>query len=383
VASSTFYPKKNGVTVTILDQTLKLAERGHEMHIATRRFPGTRFHEVFHGIHVWRISPEKFYSPVIQAIFVLRLAALIYKLIVSSPFDIIHADGPAAAMAAKMATWGLKLPLVTTFTGPDPLWYPALRRKAPRLFSLFERFTLIVSDRVTVSTERNKRTLLRNHGEKIRKKIRVIPRGVDLELFRPTQPVPHANPSVLFVGTVCHRKGTDILLMAAPKILEKHPNAKFLLVGEITAYRTKLDELIRELKIGHAVEFAGSVREYKDMPRYFEAGDVLVLPSRPGGEGFGRVIIEAMAKGLPVVASRIRGPIDIITHEKSGILVNPEDPDDLAEKILYVLENKSLAVEMGKEGQRIARERYDLNSVTSEIEDIYKMALFRIRSKVF
>jgi len=376
VVSSTFYPENNGVTITVHDQTLKLMERGHEAHIATRRFHGTPFHEKLDGIHVWRIGPAKFDSLLTRLIFILKLATLVFKLVVNVPFDIIHAYGPTATIVAKMATWRRKLHLVATFTGPDPIWYPSIRKRAPNFFLLFEKSALIIADEITVSTNRNRKWILDFHGEKLRRKIHVVAHGVNLALFKSARKASRSFPTILFVGAVCHRKGTDVLIMAAPKVLEKYPNAKFLFVGEITDFQSKLDKLIQDLGIPHAVAFTGSIKGYENMPRYFEMGDVLVLPSRHGGEGFGRVIIEAMSMGLPVVASRIRGPVDIISHGENGFLVNPEDPKDLAEKIICVLEDKVLAMRLGSEGQRTAREKYDLDSVVMRIEKIFEKAMF-------
>ena len=133
--------------------------------------------------------------------------------------------------------------------------------------------------------------------------------------------------------------------------------------------RRKLEELISSLGIRDHVWWLG-VLPQGELPRYYGAADVFVLPSRY--ELFGIVMLEAMACGVPVVATRFGGPAEVIAHGETGFLVDPTDPEELAGAIEALLSNPELRREMGRRTRRAAEERYSWTASARLHRELYR-----------
>ncbi|HLX58917.1 MAG TPA: glycosyltransferase family 4 protein [Ktedonobacteraceae bacterium] len=171
---------------------------------------------------------------------------------------------------------------------------------------------------------------------------RIIPNGVSLERFGPdVLPLPQlmdGKQNILFVGRFEKRKGAKYLLRAVPIIRERHPNTRFIFVGE-GRLRRGFQQFV-ERKGWQDVVFTGYVSD-EDLPRYFASAHVFCSPAI-GGESLGIVLLEAMAAGKPIVASNIKGYATVIEHEVDGLLTTPRQADELASAICDLLENETL-----------------------------------------
>ena len=154
---------------------------------------------------------------------------------------------------------------------------------------------------------------------------------------------------VTSVGHAVTVKGWDIAITAFARVCKKIPNIKLLLVGAKTSpkYHHKLCAQITESGLGHNVMFTGSRR---DIPEILKASDVFLLPSR--SEGTPAALIEAMASGLPCVATATGGIPEVIEHGKNGFVFERENADDLAEKMLCILSDPELQVKFSKMAQQ-------------------------------
>jgi spore coat protein SA len=179
---------------------------------------------------------------------------------------------------------------------------------------------------------------------------------------------------ILFVGRLIQRKGVHHLLLAMKKIKKKHPEAILLIVGSafygsdrITTYVKELHEMGKRMP--DHVRFIPYV-SHEDIPKWFQLADVVAVPSSEN-EAFGLVNIEAMATGIPVVATKAGGIKEIIEHEKTGFLIEPDAIDkELPLYLLRILENPELQRAMGERGtqrvmelftwERTAEKRYAL-----------------------
>jgi glycosyltransferase involved in cell wall biosynthesis len=192
---------------------------------------------------------------------------------------------------------------------------------------------------------------------------RFNPRAVDMSVREEFDLEPD-HKVVGFIGRVVREKGVVELIEAMARVVAHVPDARLLVVGDTlasdgdTAAKRLVHEAIRELGLEDKVRFAG-LRD--DIPCLLKAMDVFVLPS--WREGMPRSIIEAMAIGLPVVATDIRGCREEVVHDETGLLVAPRRPDRLAEAILALLSNPDLAREMGTRGRQRAVESFDENQV--------------------
>ncbi len=149
-------------------------------------------------------------------------------------------------------------------------------------------------------------------------------------------------------------KGLDNLLLAAPRVLERHANARFLVAGD-GDQRQRLIELRDHLGLSDRVHFLGHV---EDVPSLLAASDILCHPSL--AEGLPNAIVEAMASGVPVVASSVGGVPDVVSHEDTGLLVPPHDIKAIAGSVNRLLGAPDLGARLAANGRRVARERFDL-----------------------
>ena len=337
---------------------------------AYTRAPVREFRE---GVEVFRpraiVFPRNFLFALLGLSFYLSLRRCVNQLEKAFPFDLIHAhtvypDGFAAAMLGR----AFGRPTVITLHGGDVSLY--LKHPLARKVALW---ALSKADRAIAVSSALRTEVVDEHGASTRKMC-VIPNGVDVTRFAP-MPQGEARAKLalegevsrlLYVGGIESSKGIDYLLKAAGELRRNTQHSvEVVLIGE-GRYEGQAKELATELGIDDAVAFAGK-RPNTEIPLWINACDVLVLPSL--SEGFGVVLIEAMACGKPVVATRCGGPEDIVTPE-SGILVSPGDYMALADALQEVLSGQRRFDPQEIRRQAVARYAYD--SIARCIIEVYR-----------
>jgi len=229
-------------------------------------------------------------------------------------------------------------------------------------------------DRVICASEGEKEMLLSLYGVPAQR-VSVVPCGVDVERFRPLDRsrvrrrfgIPLKERVVLFVGRIEPLKGIDVLLRAV-----SHIDGEFrvLLIGgdrKDVARKGELSALATELRIADKVTFLDAV-PHVDLPLYYNAADVCVVPSYY--ESFGLVAVEAMACGVPVIASRVGGLTETVQDGQTGYLVPWLCPEPFAERLELLLNNEPLRRSLGREA-RAAAERFRWSEVAARVEDVY------------
>ncbi|MEP6902115.1 MAG: glycosyltransferase family 4 protein [Actinomycetota bacterium] len=249
------------------------------------------------------------------------------------PFDVIHANFgyPDGVVAAKLAA-RYNVPFIITEHASWIPWmdkYPQVRRQAVWAASQ-SAFHIAVSSFA-------RQTIAHFTGDT--KKLCVIPNGVDVNVFTPLKNGERMNPNqILYVGLTRHVKGIDVLLQAMSQVVKEKPELKLVIVGgginrNYTAQEMELREMAKKLGLTENVEFAG-LKTPPEVARYMRESALLVLPSRI--ETFGAVLIEALACGTPVVATKCGGPEDVVNNQV-GQLVPTEDVTALANAIVEVI----------------------------------------------
>lgn len=170
-----------------------------------------------------------------------------------------------------------------------------------------------------------------------------------------------------YLGRFEKWKGAHILVQAIPKIIIEHKTVNFVFAGEGVEI-PYIKSLIKSLSIENSVAFLGYV---ENVSEFYNNIDVFVHTSIEP-EPFGRVIIEAMAHGLPVISTKIGGPKEIITNNKDGFLIEPGNPEELTKIINYLIENKCKREEVGREAILTIRHRFDIKITTKNIECLYE-----------
>lgn len=231
---------------------------------------------------------------------------------------------------------------------------------APRLPDLLRRADALTAVSTTVAAR------VRELAGAEPARLCVIPNGVDDEFWGAMAQgrSPRAPRTVISVGRLDPVKGHDILLRAFAQVLEHVPGARLVIVGD-GGYRPVLERLAAELGVDDSVEFTGDLDAGAVRDRLADAG-VFVLPSR--SEGLPLALIEAMAAGLPAVATAVGGVPEIVTPG-TGLLVQPEDPVRLASTLSHVLLDGEAGAELAKQARPRARE-FSARAADAQYEDV-------------
>ncbi len=272
--------------------------------------------------------------------------------------DVVHAHEPLIPGVGMFAVRATDRPVVGTFHAfaeRSPLFSAA----GPILRPLWRR----LDARIAVS--RAAAAFVRQRVG--RDEIRVIPNGVEVKPFADAEParLPEGR-RVLFVNRLDRRKGFPVMVEAFGRLAATRPDAILVVIGD-----GRDRDAVRSLppRLRGRVLLLGTV-PHDVLPGYHAACDVFCAPAT-GRESFGIVLVEAMAAGLPVVASDIAGYREVVRDGMEGILVPPGDPAGLAAALDRILSDADLAAALAAGGRMRAR-RYAWAVVTAEVEAVYR-----------
>jgi glycosyltransferase involved in cell wall biosynthesis len=320
-------------------------------------------------------------NPVIDLQALFRL----YRLFLQEKPAIVHTHTSKAGILGRWASFFARVPIVV-HTPHGHIFYGYHEKVKTKVFILIEKVTAIITDRIIALTKREKEDHIQFNISKPYK-FTVIHSGVNLEDFsksfdnnkelKKELGIPITDSIVGTVGRLVEIKGHRYLLDAARLVLNKMPNTTFLLIGD-GYLMTELISHTYALGIENKVIFAGW---RSDVPQLINTFDIFVLPSL--NEGMGRVLVEAMAMGKPIVASDIGGIPDLVKDGANGILFSPRDVDAMAKGILKLLLDRELRRKMGNEGKKLAYPAYDTSVMVRKIEGLYEKLLRGERTSTF
>ncbi len=373
VVASPFPPYFGGVGNTAFHNALEIARLGHKVKVFTSNYPKGNFP-----------YPKEIGVERLNYWFKLGNGILTPGLVKLKGFDLVHLHlpyhfgGELAALASKARG----IPMVSTYQ-MDVVGKGWKKRFFKFHEKVFLKSVLGNSKKIIVSSmDYAENSNIKEIFKERKEDVSAIPNGVGLEKFNPKIDCSGLKKKlglrnrrvVLFVGALDkahYFKGVNVLLDAFSKIQEK--NALLLVVGEGELkkyYRKKASEL----GIKERVVFTGRVEE-KVLPEFYALADFAVLPSTDKGEAFGLVLAEAMACGKAVIASDLPGVRNLVEKGINGLLVNPRDSIDLAEKMEKLLGNKSMCRRMGKNGRKKAEKEFGWKKIALKIEDVYLNAV--------
>ena len=279
------------------------------------------------------------------------------RLIRTTGAQLVHANGTRAMMYGGIASKLARCPVV---------WHVRVMDSD----GLLDRGLHWMATRVIVNSQAVRHRF--SWGQA--KKIHCIHNGIDTSHFAPRSPDSVARASlrlaeddrvVLSVGRFVAYKGYEDLLYAWRQVLPVIPRSKLVLAGE-GALQRDLEKLAEKLGIAHQVRFIGWVEDVRPI---LALSELFVLSSH--GEHFGRVIIEAMAMGKAVIATRAGGIPEIVVPHQTGLLVPPADPARLTEAMLDLLSHPSQSVKYGKAGRRRVEAHFSLDQHVQAVEQVY------------
>jgi len=366
---SMFPPAHIGGAEIAAQNTAKcLTQKGHDVSVITSCGKDLPRRYTEDGFLVNRIYyPEIKYFGVM--IFWIRCLFLIKKI---NP-DIVHSQGVQIGLPSFLAKKIFGIPYVAYCRGSD-VYLPWKFKKT------VSRLVLNSADAVIALTDDMKNEVQKN----CKKNIIVIPNGISLGKYKelPKQVIRdkfkiHPDEKIIvFVGSLRPVKGLKYLIEAFKIINKKNPMARLFLVGD-GPERHSLEDIAEKDGLKAKVNFIGQI-ENDEIPKYMAAADIFVLPSL--SEGFPGVVLEAMASGLPIVATKVRGLPEIVKDGENGFLVEPENPGQIAEKALALLGGDKLREKISNNNKEKAK-GYSWEKVIDKIEKAYSAAIAKNHGK--
>ena len=367
--TATFPPYMGGTGNVCYQNSLELAKMGHDVTVFTSNFPDINY-TYPDLIKVKRQIP----------LFRIGNAPLIPKLLQLKNFDIVHLHypfyfgGEIVYLNSKIQ----KQKYIITYH--QDVEYKGIMNLVPKIhFITLANLIINQASKICVTSfDHARNSFIKEIVKKNPQKIIEIPNGVDINRFNPEVDGSSIKKKhrisnekvILFVGALDkahYFKGVDFLLSSFARLRDHE--TRLLIVGD-GELKKNYELLSRKMGIRERIIFAGKV-SHEELPKYYSASDLLVLPSTSVGEIFGIVLLEAMASGKPVIASDLPGVRTVIDNGINGFLIKPKDIEVLTLGIEYILENDIMSNKFGENGRRKVVEKYSWLNIGKKLEQTY------------
>lgn len=318
------------------------------------------------GIKVYRLNVKSKHDP--KHYFQLK------KIIKEEQPDILHAHiwNPASCRYAYLVAKSTKVPMI--ITEHDPFELSPLK-------DFFKKKALKFVTKIVAISNNNKAILSKLYPAH-KQKITVIHNGLDLtwwksqllrfpdeDLRKIKKDIFRCKENTLVITTVAElndRKGIKYLINAIPVIIKKYPNTKFVIIGD-GPHRKNYENLIKKLKIEKHIILLG---RQKEIPKLLKSSNIFLLPSIR--EGFGMVNLEAMITPLPIIATLAGGIPEVVENEKTGILVEPENTNELIKALDKLISSSSLREKYAIAGHERVLKKFDAREMTIAYGKLYE-----------
>lgn len=369
----------NGASISTRRFAERLAARGHKIIFIASKTPYISGDA--NGIKTYRF--RSMLVPKAEGKFYLAFptVAEAKKVLAKEKIDIVHIIVPFEAGFSFMeAARSLGIKVVThSHTQAENVFLhipKILGRDA--LSNIFTRYLFWMyqnSDALVYPTE-----FAREKSPKMDARMRyeVISNGVDMSIFKPTDPAPffkkyglsRDHKYIMFVGRLHPEKNVETLIKAVPEIIKKQPNVRVLIVGE-GHQRGELEALVKTMHLKEKISFLGKVSG-EDLVLAYNAADIFCLPSLAELEGM--VVLEAMACAIPILIADAPSSASKYFVKKNGMLFKAEDAHDCARCALAMLSDEKKLKAMGRQSLENSK-HYDINESVVRLEDLYYKVL--------
>jgi len=246
-----------------------------------------------------------------------------------------------------------------------------------RLTGLNEKLNYKQADKIVAVTQGIKDGIKELHSIPD-EKIVVIENGANTDLFKPMHQekakkelkLEEKKNYICFVGNLAPWQGVEFLIQSAPLILKESTHTKFLIIGD-GPMKEELIDLAEQMAVSDKFIFTGVV-PYEEVPKYINASDICVVYKKPLKSGYSPLkLYEYMACEKPVIASRVEG-FEILEENHAGILVEPENPKELAKAIIKLLKDERLRRELGENGRKYVTKNHSWEAVARRVAEVCK-----------
>jgi len=378
----TMFPKFKGdyYGSFVFDEAVALVNKGYQVHVVTQHNPGIPYEETIDGVHVHRfkwLEPKKFKALVhfkgikdnIRLLtYFISLFLFLIQIIRKYDIDIIHAHSTIpTGLIGVLVSRLIKKPVFITAHGMDVNNF-----MEHTLFKRLITYSLSNSDKVIAVSKdlKGKMTSLGINPDKIK----VLRNGVDTGRFKPTKDnfihrtydLPDDTLLILFVGYMDTFKGIFELEEAFSRMKDK--NVALIMVGE-GPKKADLEKKVLGHDLKEQVVLTGAVPR-EDIDKYYKSADIFVLPSH--SEGIPLVILEAMASGLPVIATNVGGLSEVVDDGENGFLIHPKDVENLATKLERLIDDPRVRERLASNSVKIMENEFSIQGKIEKLTRIYE-----------
>jgi N-acetyl-alpha-D-glucosaminyl L-malate synthase BshA len=366
----TCYPTYGGSGVVATELGIELAARGHEVHFISYSVP-IRLHTSSERIFFHEVEMTT-YPLFDHPPYTLALATKMVEVAEEAQLDLLHVHyaipHSVSALLARLMAAPRRLPFVTTLHGTDITLVGNDRSYLP-----ITRFTIEESDGVTAISNYLRDRTLREFD--IKRPIEVIPNFVNCDLYKRSEDAkfrttwaPNGEPILMHLSNFRPVKRVTDAVETFALVREKMP-VKLVMIGD-GPDRGAAEYIVRKKRLSKDVFFLGKQDHIQEK---LGAANILLLPSDE--ESFGLAALEAMACEVPVVATKVGGLPEVVTHGVDGYLVAPRDVNAAAKAVLDILSLPDRGRAMGEMARKNARRRYCSNDIIPKYEAYYERVL--------
>jgi len=358
--SELFWPHIGGAEVFSANLLQSLRERGHEFLVVTRQdSPDLSAEDCYKGI---RISRFPFWPVLTDRTAIDRLPAVRQQVVeIKRSFapDLIHLHGLGLTNVFFHLSTSNAYPARLLVTLINEL--PNRTAEADSLKRVLRSADWVTGKATTVLDQ------ARWKEPEITSRSSVIPNGID-QLLVPPEPLPFTFPRLLCLGRLVQQKGFDLALAALASLSERFPHVRMTIAGD-GPERSQLERQIAEWHLEERVDLAGWVAP-DNVPALLNTATIVLMPSR--WEGLPSVALQAGMMARPVIATPVGGLSEVIVHQRTGLLVAPEDHIELAEAIASLLEEPPLAAQMGQAARRRVQKVFSWQRCVDAYDTLYR-----------
>jgi len=370
-----FPPHMGGIEKVAYEQSKRLIKSGYEFDVLTSKVKGQNEHPI-KGIRIVTYPSMKLAESFGVPYPILRLEA--YKKFEHTikKCDSVHAHGHVymSSCLAGIIAMKYKKPFIVTQHNTFIDYKSFLNIMEHINDFIIGKSVLKRADRILTVSKETMKYVLKLGADK--SKTSVIYNGVDTNCFctvkkednRKKLGLPKTRKIIFSVRRLVYKNGIDTLIESAALVAKNNPDILFVVAGKGPS-RKLIEKSIKELGIENNIKLTGFVPD-KLLPVYYNAADYFVLPSA-SGEGLPLVLLEAMACGLPVIATTVGGIPEIINHLENGILIPPRNPEAMANAISKIIPDEKLAKSIGEEAKKNVNDRFSWEENVRQLQEVY------------
>ncbi len=365
IITSAKFPPEEGIGNYIYNMSKEFIKKGHNVVIITRGKFKKTYSEIYDGIKIYKVPFVLLYPfhVHIHGIFLNKLLKSI-----EDDFDVIHIHSPLPPLVNSQT------PILLTIHSPmknganvlkiTDLFTLATKFQAkyisyPLEMKLIKNSAMVTAVSTTVSKD------LEDYGLK-NMNVKLVYNGVDQNIFFPSN-VRSEEKYVLYTGRISYGKGLVELINCAKEVCESRDDINFILAGD-GPLLPNLKKKVKKMGLQNRIQFLGRV-DRKTIVNLYQNATIFAFPSYY--EGLPGSLLEAMACQLPIVATEVPGNIELIEHNKNGILIPPKDPSALYKAIMVLLDDPNKREEIGKNARITIENKFTWDAVSDRILSCY------------